>query len=190
MANEMTGYSFQPGQDNGMRKTMNAGTQQSGNNMANQALRVLSLRLPNILGGRPLSPRSLMEPTMGGNGLGSGNQSLTVTGPNATSSSGLGAVIGGAMSGSGGGPGRPNITPGGIREIPPPVGDILNNGGGEGGNSGGGYSFFPSQPGGWTGPITGGITGSTSGSVDNNMTMPTLDLNILPGLLRLFGGRG
>lgn len=189
MADEMMGFSFQPGQDTEMRRAMNKGPMSgNGGNMANQALRVLSLRLPNVLGGRPLATRSLMTPGMGGNGP-TTNNGLGVTGPNA-SSSGLNAMLSGAIGGTSTGPGAPNITPG-IGPTTPP--EIIDNPAGSGG-----YTYGPYNPGGWSGPITGGITGggnygSGLPTVDTQeqRPMPSLDPSMIAGLMRLFsGGRG
>lgn len=184
MANDMIGYNFQPGQDSGMQKAMNRGPAQAGGNMANQALRVLSLRLPNMLGGHPLASRSLMTPGMGGNGSTTNNGALSVTGPGA--SSGLGAMLSGAVGGTGSGAGAPNFTPAGITNPndPPQIVD----------NPGESYSQ-PYNPGGWTGPITGGITGGGNygggaPSIGNETQMPTMDMNLISGLMRLFGNRG
>lgn len=185
MANEMMGYSFQPGQDTEMRRAMNKGPAAgSGGNMANQALRVLSLRLPNVLGGRPLATRSMMTPGMGGNGP-TTNNGLGVTGPNSTS--GLGALMSGALGGSSPSSGAPNITPGIGPTTPPEIVDST---------PGGEYNYGPYNPGGWTGPITGGITGgggygSGAPSVGGGeQQMPTMDMNLINGLMRLFGSRG
>lgn len=182
MANEMTGFNFQPGQDDEMRRVMNRGANASGNNMANQALRVLSLRLPNVLGGRPLTPRSLTGPTMGGPGPNNGNPTLGVTGPNA--GSGLGALVSGAVGGNAsGGSGAPNITPG-IGSTTPP--GII-----EGPGSGYTYGPTPGSPSNWTptGPMTGGITGGNGGELANGGELPVMGggIDFLSGLLRLFG---
>lgn len=180
MANELTGFSFQPGQDNGMRRMMNQGAQANGNNMASQALRVLSMRLPNVLGGRPLASKGLMAPPMGGN--------VPATMLNA--GGGQQASLSGAVGGAGS---TPTFTPG--------LG--TGNGGNidpENGNNGSGYSYWPTPPGspsGWTGsgPLTGGITGGGNyGSGGGGFELgggapefPTLGPDIVAGLMRLFG---
>lgn len=182
MANELTGFNFQPGQDNPMRRTMNQGASNAGGNMANQALRVLSLRLPNVLGGRPLSTSSLMTPPMGGTGPTGNGPSLTTTG-----ASGPGAnVTGGAGFGSSQ---TPNFTPGLTNpNNPSPISGTVDGGGSYG------YYPTPGSPSNWTpsGPFTGGITGngnygSGQGGIDDNQQMPTIDFNVIQGLMRLFG---
>lgn len=176
---EMMGYNFQPGQDNTMRRTMNQGATDAGGNMANQALRVLSLRLPNVLGGRPLSTGRLMTPPMGGTGPTGNGPSLATVGAN-----GPGANVTGGV-GPGGGQ-APSFTPGLTNpNNPPPISGVENGGGN--------YSYFPTpgSPSNWTpsGPLTGGITGGGNYGMGGGTEtqMPTMDLNVIQGLMRLFG---
>lgn len=61
----MTGYTFQPDQNNRL-KQLNQGNGALGPH-ASEALRILSLRLPNFLGGgRPVAPAELLTPPVGG----------------------------------------------------------------------------------------------------------------------------
>lgn len=64
MANDTIGYTFDP--TNNQRRLLQ-GVNRGGQlgPMANEALRVLSLRLPNVLGGRPLSPDELLRAKLG-----------------------------------------------------------------------------------------------------------------------------
>lgn len=61
----MIGQTFQPGQDTPLRRRLNA-QGASLSPMAQEALRVLSLRLPTVLAGRPTSPSDLLQPRVGG----------------------------------------------------------------------------------------------------------------------------
>lgn len=66
----MIGYEFQPGQDKRLRTSLNR-PQGGGGSLspaANEAIRILSLRLPNVLGGRPPAPEDLLKPSVGGGG--------------------------------------------------------------------------------------------------------------------------
>ncbi|MCR4340642.1 MAG: hypothetical protein NUW01_12245 [Gemmatimonadaceae bacterium] len=59
----MIGYTFQPGQDRQMKQSVNgAGVSPQ----VNRALQVLSLRLPRVLGGRPIAPGQMLQPHIGG----------------------------------------------------------------------------------------------------------------------------
>src|SRR5262245_1441107 len=62
------GYEFQPDQEKRLRTNINQLSP-----FASQALQVLSLRLPNILGGRPISPDALLREAMGGTAPGGGS---------------------------------------------------------------------------------------------------------------------
>lgn len=186
MTDEMMGYKFQPGQANMMKKSMNGQASQGGN-MANQALRVLSLRIPNVLGGKPLAPQSLMTPPTGGSGP--TNNPLTVSGPGQAPSN-LAAMISGAVSGSPSqSPQSPNFTPGvgdgnyagGIQGAPAPAWDT-QNGPAYGGITGG-INYGPPQP------QQGAPTYSQGGfgGLDDFMNPNS---GALLGLLSLLGGRG
>jgi hypothetical protein len=59
----MIGYSFAPSQDTNLRNRLNS---QFLSPTAQQALQVLSLRLPTNLGGRPILPDQLLRPQIGG----------------------------------------------------------------------------------------------------------------------------
>lgn len=113
------GYQFQPGADDQYRKKLN-GLQLGP--LSNEALRVISLNLPSVLAGRPISPDDLLRPNVGGvapsnavldslrrvsgiAGLGSGSES-----------SRLGQLSSSALN-PGGSAGAPVITPGG--DAPP-----------------------------------------------------------------------
>jgi hypothetical protein len=63
MAN--TGYSFTPESERRLRTGINGAGGQLGP-QASQALKVLSLRLPNVLGGNPISPDALLRAQGGG----------------------------------------------------------------------------------------------------------------------------
>lgn len=59
------GYAFTPGLQQRFTNSLN--TQAQGlPPTASQALQVLSLRLPNILGGQPIAPDALLRPRLGG----------------------------------------------------------------------------------------------------------------------------
>lgn len=60
------GYSFSPDQQKKARAGLNQGADQAPT--ANEALKVLSLRLPTVLGGNPVTPEELLKPTVGGVG--------------------------------------------------------------------------------------------------------------------------
>ncbi len=63
----MIGYSFQPDSEKRLRGSINAGNGQLGP-QANEALKILSLKLPDVLSGRPIAPDDLLRPQVGGAG--------------------------------------------------------------------------------------------------------------------------
>lgn len=73
------GYTFEPGRN---QKRMLSGINQGRlGPVANEALRVLSLRLPQVLGGSPIAPSDLLRPRVGGVAPGSAvTQSLQASG--------------------------------------------------------------------------------------------------------------
>lgn len=60
------GYNFSPDQQKRLRNNLNAPGQGGLSPTANEAIKVLSLRLPNVLGGMPLGPETLLKQPMGG----------------------------------------------------------------------------------------------------------------------------
>lgn len=66
----MIGQTFQPGTDNAYRRTLNQDNGQLGPS-AQEALRVMSMRLPTVLSGRPITPDALLKPRVGGAAPGS-----------------------------------------------------------------------------------------------------------------------
>lgn len=182
MPEETLGFNFQPGQANMLRRNMNQGAQ-AGGPMANQALRVLSLRIPNVLGGKPLAPQSLMTPPTGGTGP--TTNPLTVSGPGQAPHN-LAATINGAVAGGPSSqPQSPNFTPG------------VEDGGYAGGIQG-----APAPNWGPQGPTYGGITGGLEPTTGIMGSAPSygaggfgsmddfMNPQALLGLLSLFGGRG
>lgn len=63
--NESIGYTFQPQDAELIKKKMNGAASMSP--LSSRALQILSLRLPSIMGGRPLASTTLMTPNVGGN---------------------------------------------------------------------------------------------------------------------------
>jgi hypothetical protein len=61
------GYEFSPQQDKRLRNGLNRPSDGMLNPAAQQAIKILSLRLPNMLGGRPPAPADLLKPPVGGN---------------------------------------------------------------------------------------------------------------------------
>jgi hypothetical protein len=131
----MLGYEFQPGGD--QRRLLRGVNQGRLGPQANEALRVLALRLPNVLGGSPISPSDLLRPRVGGSTPGSAVvQSLRASGlseapsglntgagnsqsagvarysPNPVSTGPLDDVGALARSALGGHPQAPTLTPG------------------------------------------------------------------------------
>lgn len=121
------GYTFEPGGN--QKKLLNGVNQGRLGPQANEALRVLSLRLPNVLGGSPISPEDLLRPRVGGSGPGSAVldslRSSGTPGPapllNGARTGGSAGVvhlgpqtdsIGKLADAAVNGPGRPTITPG------------------------------------------------------------------------------
>jgi hypothetical protein len=101
---------------------------------SNEALQVLALRLPEVLGGSPIAPGDLLKPRMGGSAPGGGggimetlqrlfgNVGAPQAGP-APLSTGPQASAGGSMNVANFAPGNPSITPGGEQQqafVPPP----------------------------------------------------------------------
>ncbi len=80
-----TGYQFAPDAEKRMRKGVNdTAPQGQGGGLSpasNEAIKILSLRLPNVLGGKPIAPDSLLRPGVGGG----------MAGPGATALSNMGA---------------------------------------------------------------------------------------------------
>lgn len=78
------GYEFQPGDDERLRKRIQAGVSPN----SSQALQILSLRLPNVLGGRPIAPDDLLTSRVGGAAPGSSvvDTIMKATGADPTSS--------------------------------------------------------------------------------------------------------
>lgn len=182
---ESIGYKFQPEDMSGMQRRMNQTTGQAGP-MASQALRILSLRLPSMLGGRPLSTRSMMTPGMGGQGP------LSVSNPG---SSNLQSLITGAVGGSGSPTSSsPVFTPGttGQSAYSGPIGEATsyqNPSSGPmawtGPMAGSATEYQqPYNPGDYTGPVTGGVTGQGGNGQDYSWD------SVLGGLMQLFGNRG
>jgi hypothetical protein len=123
----MIGFQFQPGSD--QKRLLEGLNKGRLGPMANEALRVISLRLPQVLGGSPIAPEDLLRPRIGGSTpptLDNGSQisgsgpAPILTGAGATGSAGtvrfrnpgihgsaLGRLVAGALS-----PGRPVIEPG------------------------------------------------------------------------------
>ena len=60
----MPSYDFQPDQQKRLRNTLNRGAGQLSPG-ASQALQILSLRLPDVLSGRPIAPDALLRPRVG-----------------------------------------------------------------------------------------------------------------------------
>ena len=96
----LVGTTFQPDAGEDYRKRLNR--QNQFGPMSNEALKVLSMRLPQILGGRPPAPADLLRPRVGGAAL-----LASQLNPSASSSplAQLMDVIGRALSPVGGGPG-------------------------------------------------------------------------------------
>ena len=63
------GYTFEPGRD--QKKMLGGINKGKLGPQANEALKVLSLRLPEVLGGSPIAPEDLLRPRVGGSGGGS-----------------------------------------------------------------------------------------------------------------------
>jgi hypothetical protein len=59
----MIGYTFAPDQQDEIKKRLNTGQLGAG---PQSALQVLALRLPNVLGGAPISPDTLLRAPVGG----------------------------------------------------------------------------------------------------------------------------
>lgn len=117
------GMTFQPRPEDFIRRRLNAQSGQLGP-MANEALRILSMRLPDILSGRPMAPSDLLRPRVGGaqtdilrpsmDGGPAGVMPMDPGGPNWTSGPaepgrGIIDLIERAIGPS---PGAPTITPG------------------------------------------------------------------------------
>ena len=62
------GYTFEPGRD--QKKMLGGINKGKLGPQANEALKVLSLRLPEVLGGSPIAPEDLLRPRVGGAGMG------------------------------------------------------------------------------------------------------------------------
>ena len=62
------GYEFQPGQEKRLRGNLNRPGGGALSPAANEAIRILSMRMPTVLGGRPPAPADLLKPAMGGSG--------------------------------------------------------------------------------------------------------------------------
>lgn len=132
------GFEFQPGGANDMKKKLNQGqaTGTGGGNNPSEVLKILSLHLPRVLGGRPLTPLG-MDKGPGGGGL-----------------EGLLGSLGGTTPGSAGGA----TDPGGAPFAPPSTEPTTGNYGGPSGNPGA-PTFNPgSDPGGMA-PIGGTFPG-------------------------------
>lgn len=97
------GYEFQPGQEKRLRGNLNRPGGGALSPAAQQAIRVISTRMPNVLGGRPPAPEALLKPQVGGN-----------TAPGAVASSVL------KSSGGSGGP-APQSTVPTAPELPSPT---------------------------------------------------------------------
>lgn len=102
----MIGQTFQPGTDDAYRRTLN---QQTGSMSptAQEALRVISLRLPSVLAGRPIAPTDLLQPRVGGVAPsaplgGSLAEGSAVTGTGANPYAGLMHVVNAALGASAG----------------------------------------------------------------------------------------
>lgn len=65
----MIGYQFQPDAEKRLRNSLNTSAGKLPA-MSNEALKILSLRIPNVLGGRPIAPDALLKEQMGGRGPG------------------------------------------------------------------------------------------------------------------------
>ena len=61
----MFGYQFSPDAERAARKSVNNIPDGQLRPQATSALRVLSLRLPTVLGGRPIAPEDLLKPAVG-----------------------------------------------------------------------------------------------------------------------------
>jgi hypothetical protein len=61
------GHEFQPSEDKRLRQGLNKPAGGQLGPAAQQAIKILSLRIPNVLGGRPPAPADLLRPQMGGN---------------------------------------------------------------------------------------------------------------------------
>ena len=68
MMDESIGYTFQPQDAEMIRRKMN-GAAGGLSPQSSRALQILSLRLPNVMGGRPLAQQQLMTPPVGGSGV-------------------------------------------------------------------------------------------------------------------------
>ena len=122
------GYSFQPGNEKRLRQGLNKGRLGPA---ADEALKVISLRLPEFLGGNPLTPGLSAAPRVGGAGPGAPPISIpgvpTVNSPIGQPPAGSTKYSGGGGS-SGGGLG--GVLAEGLGQPPPPV---FTPGEGEGG---------------------------------------------------------
>jgi hypothetical protein len=88
---ESIGYTFQPQDAELIRRKMNGAAGSIGP-MASRALQILSMRLPSVMGGRPLASSQLMTPPVGGAGA------PGPAGP-VTPGGGLPGLIGGVLGG-------------------------------------------------------------------------------------------
>ena len=124
--NESIGYTFQPQDAELIKRKMNGAASMSP--LASRALQILSLRLPSIMGGRPLATTQLMTPNVGGNVPtgpagplvpgGGGYSGGSAQGPSGGYSGGIGSGYSGGDGYSGGGIPEPTFTPGAGPSIP------------------------------------------------------------------------
>ena len=164
------GYSFTPGQD---QKRLLAGINRGGQlgPMANAALKVLSLRLPNVLGGSPISPAQLLQSKVGAGGAmgGLGQTQATAPAPASLPTADASGSLNVANFDS---PGF-NVQPSPFPSARPDAGSGFVSGGGGGSKTTIGFGSTP-----------GDTTGSTGG------VTPPPDADLAEILRRVFSGSG
>jgi len=69
MNEESLGYTFLPGRRRPDQPQRRPGDQEGGGSAAQQALKILSLRLPKVLGGSPFTPEANLRSRVGGPGV-------------------------------------------------------------------------------------------------------------------------
>lgn len=104
------GYSFTPGSQQRFRDTLNQ-PQGQLSPFANEALKVLSLHLPNLLGGAPIAPDALLRPQPGGAAIGNLAQQLGGAPVTPSPSAPVGVPNAPPLAPVAGPPGAPNAPP-------------------------------------------------------------------------------